>query len=810
MKLARFDFQFFKSPPTKITHAIMTTNESTPEIAAHKLPDVDADASTNMEECPSTLTDHENEPVGEEEETKAQMKDRIQSTSFSELGVRRVYITSRLEEITIEGKLNTLKHEEEEREHDLLKTVAEKDSNNNDCVKHQIKVSPPSTIMIPKKPKEDTHWDFVLKELMWLSTDFQSERKRQMAHGKKLSAAVRQYFKTQETRRQRKQAEEELRQRRMAARLAKDVKKHFWNKIERVIGYKQKLTCDQEKQQAMDRHLMSLIQKTEEYGKKHHSQTNLGEETSSTGDDSSVDQCGTKSKQKRQSKEQSVMEIEEALQRSSASNKNSRLSRKLHTDYRNVKVSKADALQGLYGEAATQESEADDEEFQYEGEVEDDLTTFVEAERLIKKSDLDHELEQLRIEGDMDVEELRALYHMDTTESEQPLETPTDHAERENIASLESSTTRPSSSATSGKRQAYSGSDADDDADISDVEDYDIAAHPNDSEDSSGEYHLVGDEEQDDETTLIAEELMGRDMSYEDEIALLEQENNMSIDQLRERYLGMKNGSSHHHQMLAAMQEELSDQQSQDESVSTTSSQATLTVRVGRPSRRTARAFNLSLMGLNPTASLEAEPLTQDALSGSEGEFVANDSEVDDETTLIEEEKHGRQMTYEEEIKILERENAMSVEELRALYANPPSESNHDSNGSESQEVSRGGDSLEKKPHNEKETSVSSSQSLSSSPSESSEREIPTRRRKREAPKDTNEQAKKIKPPSSNKEVDEALERLREKDRLARETNVSRPFILAPWVKLRAYQQIGLNWLVSIQTRRLNGKNLSV
>lgn len=35
--------------------------------------------------------------------------------------------------------------------------------------------------------------------------------------------------------------------------------------------------------------------------------------------------------------------------------------------------------------------------------------------------------------------------------------------------------------------------------------------------------------------------------------------------------------------------------------------------------------------------------------------------------------------------------------------------------------------------------------------------------------------------------------------------SMSRPFLLSWGVKLREYQQIGLNWLVSIQTKRLNG-----
>jgi hypothetical protein len=39
----------------------------------------------------------------------------------------------------------------------------------------------------------------------------------------------------------------------------------------------------------------------------------------------------------------------------------------------------------------------------------------------------------------------------------------------------------------------------------------------------------------------------------------------------------------------------------------------------------------------------------------------------------------------------------------------------------------------------------------------------------------------------------------------AKRTTASRPFLLSPWVQLREYQSVGLNWLVSLQTRRLNG-----
>ena len=50
-----------------------------------------------------------------------------------------------------------------------------------------------------------------------------------------------------------------------------------------------------------------------------------------------------------------------------------------------------------------------------------------------------------------------------------------------------------------------------------------------------------------------------------------------------------------------------------------------------------------------------------------------------------------------------------------------------------------------------------------------------------------------------------SLQLLEVSDSKSQLLSMSRPFLLSWGVKLREYQQIGLNWLVSIQTKRLNG-----
>jgi SNF2 family DNA or RNA helicase len=54
-------------------------------------------------------------------------------------------------------------------------------------------------------------------------------------------------------------------------------------------------------------------------------------------------------------------------------------------------------------------------------------------------------------------------------------------------------------------------------------------------------------------------------------------------------------------------------------------------------------------------------------------------------------------------------------------------------------------------------------------------------------------------------EADDALDRLTKADERARSVNVARPFILSHTIQLREYQHVGLNWLVSLHERRLNG-----
>lgn len=120
----------------------------------------------------------------------------------------------------------------------------------------------------------------------------------------------------------------------------------------------------------------------------------------------------------------------------------------------------------------------------------------------------------------------------------------------------------------------------------------------------------------------------------------------------------------------------------------------------------------------------------------------------------------GREITYKEELDALQKENEMSIKELKAHYS--LADNSTDNSG------------------------------------DFERNELRRKRRKIEKKSDSNQTEEQM---SSN----ELLQALQRSDTIARKTVATRPFLLSPWVKLREYQQIGLNWLVSMQSRRLNG-----
>lgn len=114
----------------------------------------------------------------------------------------------------------------------------------------------------PGRPK--THWDFVLDEMTWMSTDFQQERKWKKNCSKKLSIAIQKHFKEKELKADLVEREEAKRLRKQANLVARDIMQ-FWRNVEKIIEYKQRTLMEEKRKHALDIHLNFIVDQTEKY-----------------------------------------------------------------------------------------------------------------------------------------------------------------------------------------------------------------------------------------------------------------------------------------------------------------------------------------------------------------------------------------------------------------------------------------------------------------------------------------------------------------------------------------------------------------
>ncbi|CAI9097423.1 OLC1v1033851C2 [Oldenlandia corymbosa var. corymbosa] len=130
---------------------------------------------------------------------------------------------------------------------------------------HETRAKRQKALEAPKEPQRPkTHWDHVLEEMVWLSKDFESERKWKLAQAKKVATRASKGMLDQATRGEKRVKEEEHRLRKVALNICKDVKK-FWLKIEKLVLYKHQLELDEKKKKALDKQLEFLLGQTERY-----------------------------------------------------------------------------------------------------------------------------------------------------------------------------------------------------------------------------------------------------------------------------------------------------------------------------------------------------------------------------------------------------------------------------------------------------------------------------------------------------------------------------------------------------------------
>lgn len=114
----------------------------------------------------------------------------------------------------------------------------------------------------PARPK--CHWDYLLEEMVWLSADFAQERKWKKAAAKKCAKMVQKYFQDKELAAERAQKDEEMKLRKIAAFMAREVRT-FWNNVEKLVHYKINSKHEEKKKIALDQQLSFIVDQTEKY-----------------------------------------------------------------------------------------------------------------------------------------------------------------------------------------------------------------------------------------------------------------------------------------------------------------------------------------------------------------------------------------------------------------------------------------------------------------------------------------------------------------------------------------------------------------
>nr|CCA22986.1 hypothetical protein SELMODRAFT_450747 [Albugo laibachii Nc14] len=108
------------------------------------------------------------------------------------------------------------------------------------------------------------HRDYLLQEMEWMAADFAQEHKWKGKTARTLGTSLASYHRKRANLTARKEKTDMKAQRRVAGRMARDIKR-FWVKIDKLVQFQHKLQADQIRKSVMDRQLKTLVLQTEQY-----------------------------------------------------------------------------------------------------------------------------------------------------------------------------------------------------------------------------------------------------------------------------------------------------------------------------------------------------------------------------------------------------------------------------------------------------------------------------------------------------------------------------------------------------------------
>ena len=348
----------------------------------------------------------------------------------------------------------------------------------------------------PEPKRNKVHWDYLMDEMVWLSKEFQKERKWKQSQCRKFARIVERSKLDVESKRIKRKEQEKLAIRKKASQLSQMVMV-WWSKVERVVVHKQHYAVEKIEKHRLDKRLDRLVAKTERCSKILASRVSTFMQH----------QAGTKSESMGHSHPNSQRRVtfdESAM--------------KTADDQMSDVISTSRKLDRIF-----QDEESDADYHQEVEEAVDDETTMIEEERAAAREgnlleQKERELNTLQRETDMPIEEVLKRYY-DSIDREAAA----GDAEQENSAREDSS-----SQNLTGNASGIANEDDDGHGEI-------FKEVRNDTE-----YEMSEDEE-DDEQTVAEEERLARKEGNAKrqealELAALQKESEVPLEQLLAQY----------------------------------------------------------------------------------------------------------------------------------------------------------------------------------------------------------------------------------------------------------------------------------
>lgn len=117
---------------------------------------------------------------------------------------------------------------------------------------------------LQEPPRPKTHWDYLLEEMRWLSSDFDAERKWKRKAAKKCAQMVYRYHQEKRSKIERAEREHLQHIKKLAASMAKEIRS-FWSSVEKIVDFRQQTKLEETRKKAWGVHLNYILDQTSKF-----------------------------------------------------------------------------------------------------------------------------------------------------------------------------------------------------------------------------------------------------------------------------------------------------------------------------------------------------------------------------------------------------------------------------------------------------------------------------------------------------------------------------------------------------------------